>query len=112
MPNPPESHDELPPDETFIADDYHHFARFLAYVRSSRITVAGEVQITLAVPYEYKYHAMPMTDLRGVVFLVDVAKPMKPGERGEVEEDAGDSGLGTVPTLSIVRTDPFDGSND
>lgn len=116
LPPRPEVVDELPDDENFIADEYQPFVQFLAYVRSSRITVAGEVQITLAVPYEWKYNAMPLTDLRGVVFVVDVARPIPPGEKpnADSEGDSGETaGLVSGPTLSLVRdSDPFAGDSD
>lgn len=49
--------------------------QFQAYVKSARINVHGEVHIQIAVPYEDKYAAMPLTDIRGVMFVMGIYEP-------------------------------------
>lgn len=69
-----ESLDELPPE---LQKDYELQAQFKAYVRESRIAIGtGDMMITLGIPYEDKYNALPMTDLRGVTFLIGVYRPI------------------------------------
>lgn len=80
-----EAADELPEDDVdaksdIIPDNYALAAVFSAGVRRSSINPAGDVTITLAIPYEYKYDAMPITDMRGVLFKVAVFRPMKRDE--------------------------------
>lgn len=69
---------ELPldPETSLVTNQYVQFAEFLAYVRDSRISVGGELHITIAVPYEHKYDAMPLTDARGVMFIMQCHRPM------------------------------------
>lgn len=50
--------------------------QFQAYVKSARINVHGEVHIQIAVPYEDKYAALPLTDIRGVMFVLGVFQPV------------------------------------
>lgn len=50
-------------------------ARFQSYVKTSKINTGGEVEITLAVPLEDKYRALPVTDIRGLIMVVDVHAP-------------------------------------
>lgn len=74
--------DELPidPETSLVTNQYVQFAEFLAYVRDSRISVGGELHITIAVPYEHKYDAMPLTDARGITFIMQCHRPMTQGE--------------------------------
>lgn len=50
--------------------------QFQAYVKSARINVHGEVHIQIAVPYEDKYAALPLTDIRGVMFVMGIYQPV------------------------------------
>lgn len=72
--------DDLPADdETLLASgEYDLVAEFDAYVKSSRISIAGELLIGIAVPYEWKYEAMPVTDIRGYTFRMVVLGPRRP----------------------------------
>lgn len=74
--------EDLPLDAetSLVTNQYIQFAEFLAYVRDSRISVGGELHITLAIPYEHKYDAMPLTDARGVTFIMQCHRPMTQGE--------------------------------
>lgn len=74
--------EDLPLDEetSLITNQYVQFAEFLAYVRDSRISVGGELHITIAIPYEHKYDAMPLTDSRGIMFIMQCHRPMTQGE--------------------------------
>lgn len=84
-----ESVDTLPPEpedmtiESLLeSGDYTILSQFLAYVKQSRIATSGEFTITLGVAPEFKYNAMPMTDIRGVQLVITVHRPMR---REEVE---------------------------
>lgn len=81
--------EDLPLDEetSLITNQFIQFAEFLAYVRDSRISVGGELHITLAIPYEHKYDAMPLTDMRGVMFIMQAHRPMTESERRWRMED-------------------------
>lgn len=70
--------DDLPIDEetALITNEFIQFAEFLAFIKEARISVQGELHITLAVPYEHKYDAMPLTDMRGVMFIMQCHRPM------------------------------------
>lgn len=70
--------DDLPTDEetSLVNHEFTLFAEFLAYVKEARISVAGELNITLAVPFEHKYDAMPLTDIRGIMFIMQCHRPM------------------------------------
>lgn len=74
--------DDLPLDEetALVTNQHILFAEFLAYIRDSRITVGGEIHITIAVPYEHKYDALPLTDMRGVMFIMQCHRPMSERE--------------------------------
>lgn len=83
-----ESVDELPPepedltiDTVLGSGDYVPLASFFAYVKQSRIATGGELTITLGIPFEFKYEAMPLTDIRGVTLVVQVHQPVKPPSR-------------------------------
>lgn len=79
--------DELPVDgDQFQPDhepsllesgEYRELAEFLAFIQSSRIDAKGQLVLTVGVPYEYKYEAMPLTDLRGLVFVLKAYQPVK-----------------------------------
>lgn len=86
--------DELPaePDEP----EYALLCQFLAYMRSSRIAVGGELEITLAIPFEFKYDAMPLTDLRGLNFHVAIYRPVEVS-RTPVSEAMGEEGDNPAP---------------
>lgn len=75
--------ENLPLDEetALVTDQFVLFAEFLAYIRDSRITVGGELHLTIAIPYEHKYDAMPLTDMRGVTFIMQCHRPMREGEQ-------------------------------
>lgn len=75
--------DVLPQDEeqSLVTGEYTKFTEFLAYVRTSRIDTAGELHITIAIPYEHKYDAMPLTDMRGVMFIMQAHRPMTEREK-------------------------------
>ncbi len=89
--------DDLPLDEetSLITNQYIQFAEFLAYVRDSRIAVAGELHITLAIPYEHKYDAMPLTDMRGVMFIMQAHRPMTEREMEFKKQQAIEVGENT-----------------
>lgn len=58
----------------------------------------GEVHIQIAVPYEDKYAALPLTDIRGVMFVLGVFEPVGV-ETGDDLKDLLDieHALDTVP---------------
>jgi hypothetical protein len=67
---------QLPEDEPPAEVSYELFAQFLAYVKTSKITPGGEVELTFGIPLEDKYKALPVTDLQGVSFYVGVYEPV------------------------------------
>lgn len=73
--------DQFNPDgkEPSLLDggEYRELAEFLAFIQSSRIDAKGQLVLTVGVPYEYKYEAMPLTDLRGLVFVLKAYQPVK-----------------------------------
>lgn len=75
--------------------------QFQAYVKSARINVHGEVHIQIAVPYEDKYAALPLTDIRGVMFVLGVYQPVGV-ETGDDLEDFLDieKALDEVPDVN------------
>lgn len=72
---------ELPDDDEtiFKRGEYEPLADFLAFVESARILSSGELKLSLGIPYEFKYDAMQLTDMRGVMFHVVVEAPKRPG---------------------------------
>lgn len=56
-------------------DKGERLAQFKAYVRGGKINQHGEFVFTVAVPYEDKYRAMPITDIRGTMFVMEVWSP-------------------------------------
>lgn len=91
--------DELPPDDDpehrdillptegeslLDTGDFVFLAEFMAFIRGSKIMNNGDLIITVGVPYEYKYEAMPLTDLRGLVFVLQAHRP-----KGRVENNGG-----------------------
>jgi hypothetical protein len=67
--------DTLPEEDN---PEYELTAQFRGYIRQSRISVGhGDMLITIGVPFEDKYLAMPVTDLRGVVFMIGVYRPKR-----------------------------------
>lgn len=108
--------DNLPSDdETLLASgEYDLVAEFDAYIKGSRITVAGELQLTVAIPYEWKYEAMPVTDIRGITFRMVVLGPKRPGSdngQGSDNSDHSKDGMGeerrmeTLPIESWTHSD-------
>lgn len=96
-------------------------ARFQAYVKQTRIVTAGEVSITLSVPYEQKYLAFPITDLRAMLWTVEVYAP--PGITPDdleryIEQNIEDGGKGGKPPRTLgqvldgVDGGPFDWTED
>jgi hypothetical protein len=78
--------DDLPPE---LEADYELMAQFRGYIRQARVAIGhGDLMLTIGVPFEDKYKAMGVTDLRGTTFLIGVYKPIwRRGERaGEVIE--------------------------
>lgn len=49
--------------------------RFRAYVRGTRIANNGEVILTLGVDPEHKWAALPLTDVRSMMFVVEIFDP-------------------------------------
>lgn len=74
------------PDDDDSATKFRVLAVFRASIRQSRIQVSGDLSLTFSVPYEWKYEALPVTDIRGVQFLIQVLEPVMGGE------DNGDGG--------------------
>jgi len=68
--------DQIPPGPGEV--EFEELTRFNAYVKTSRIDTRGELVITLGIPYEDKYEAMPITDLRGIQFLMIACQPKLP----------------------------------
>lgn len=68
---------------------------FRGSIVGSRINNSGEVTLTIAVPYEDKYIALPVTDTRGILMVFSVYKPQG-AEHIPVEKDMfiGHSGNG------------------
>jgi hypothetical protein len=62
-----------PPDEEVIPE---HIASFRATIKRTQILPRGEMNITLAVPFDEKYRAMPITDYVGIQFEVNVNRPI------------------------------------
>lgn len=89
-----------------IFDELPHGPRLLqfnAYVKSGRVNVAGEIVLSIAIPYEHKYRALPLTDIRGVVFVMDVYSLMDnldDEQRAQVED-----ALRSVPDENPETTD-------
>lgn len=83
-------------------------ARFRGFVKQSRIVTAGEVNITIAVPFEGKYDALPITDLRAMLFTFEVYAP--PGmDTSDIEasiERALTDGAMTVGGDALNDSDP------
>lgn len=75
--------------------------QFQAYVKSARINVHGEIHLQIAVPYEDKYAALPLTDIRGVMFTIGVFEPVGV-ETGDDLNDLLDieAALDTVPDVN------------
>lgn len=75
---PDDYEEELPP----LVPEYELVSEFKATVRGSRITVGeGDLLITFSVPFEDKYKALPVTDVRGLTFMVGVYAPKKLGHQ-------------------------------
>ena len=49
--------------------------RFRAYVRGARIANNGECLVTLGIDPEDKYAFMPLTDIRAMMFVVEIHDP-------------------------------------
>lgn len=73
-----ETLDVLPADESpeIIDGAYIKYAQFKASIRGFAITVGGAVILRLEVPYEWKYESMPLSDVRGIEFMVTCHKPL------------------------------------
>lgn len=93
--------DELPDDAPESELQYELLTQFLAYVRSSRITVGGEVEITLGIPFEFKYDALPLTDLRGLNFSVTIHQPVVAS--GPARSETVDQEASGFDPLSALR---------
>jgi hypothetical protein len=50
---------------------------FRAAVSHGTVDREGQLSLTLKVPYEDKYLALPVTDIRGVLMVFGVFKPMQ-----------------------------------
>lgn len=86
--------DELPDDEDTVLEDgeWEFLAMFDAYIGGSQIFQGGELQLRVRVPYEHKYKAMPLTDMRGITFKMFVYRPVPKGERnGQGNKSGGGS---------------------
>lgn len=82
--------------------------QFKAYVKSGRLNVAGEIVLQIAIPYEDKYRALPLTDIRGVMFVVDV-HGLDAGDDDTYKEI--DRILDTVPDENPTTTNSRDRRN-
>lgn len=105
-----EAIDNLPPtemEEWIKTGEYEEFAEFQAYVRGSKISPTGELMLTIGVPYEFKYEAMALTDLRGTVFILRAYRPRRPGERTNTDTSTNTQSNGHDPFEPTI-----DGSGD
>jgi hypothetical protein len=79
--------------------------QFMAYVKSARINVHGEVHIQIAVPYEDKYAALPLTDIRGVTFIMGIFQPVGVETGDDLEDLLGiEKALDEVPDVNPKTT--------
>lgn len=100
---------DLPEDEdSILTDDYDVAATFRAYIAGSRILQGGDVQLNVRVPYEDKYEALPITDLRGITFVMVVFRPLR---RDEVKNGQGTGGGSDVEGHNAADDGGSDNSN-
>lgn len=78
--------DDLPPDvddpfaEYTEPDDsstYVKHAEFRASVKGSRVLANGHMLVTLQVPMEDKYLALPLTDILGILLVFSAYRPVR-----------------------------------
>lgn len=80
--------DDLPPDaddpfseytdvEPDDSSTYVKHAEFRASVKGSRVLANGHMLVTLQVPMEDKYLAMPMTDILGILLVISAYRPVR-----------------------------------
>ena len=70
--------EELPDEEELLAEPqtlWKKVAEFRGAVAGGHVNNQGEVSITIKVPREDKYLAMPVTDIAGVLMVFSVYKP-------------------------------------
>lgn len=108
--SPPEAgppHIALPGAPEFIPDfpkgDLLH--RFRAYVRGARVANNGELLITVGCDPQDKYAAMGLTDIRAMMFVVEVFDP-KP-----LEEMYGTDHIAELERVISDKSPVFDPSN-
>lgn len=71
-------HVELPGVPTYLPDVPHGdlLHRFRSYVRGCRVANNGELIVTLGVDPEHKWAALPLTDIRAMMFVVEIYDPL------------------------------------
>lgn len=100
-------HVQLPGVPSFIPEipkgDLLH--TFRAYVRGCRVANTGELLLTLGVDPEHKWAALPLTDIRAMMFVVEIYDP-KP-----LEELFGTDYIAELERVVSDQSPVFDPTN-
>ena len=80
--------DLLPEDESSVDDvqvEWVKKAEFRASVTGAHISKDGELTLSIKVPHEDKYLALPLTDVRSILMVFSAYEPTQVDERGDLD---------------------------